>query len=563
MRDAVRFRSNLFRGRVRWSRGGLSGPRSGRKGYPPAGTDAICMFREGTSESIAKAGRRLASPSRPRLADDDRGQLLILTGVLLVLGFVVIGTTVVQLRSLEEHTARIERDALLDSVDELVANFNQTIIDSVELGDTNTTDFKSRVALTEARLRDTATRGGLYVSVNLREDPDKTIFWRNARCGAYEPAYVKDGIIIGYDKVTGKETIAGAVYDVHITDGRQSIRMDYYVKVYECMLKEHVSFIDETEATKGGASTDWTPSHLIDGSGAEVREGPWGETWAGDVLASHNADTDGVNWVGEGNINSDGGLTATNNMVSPAGNFLEWYFHSSGNTFQAGDVATDVQVSIDHWHTKLLAEDDIVRLSVEYPAGTPLRSWVLTPGTTEARETFVVGNSPSGNAVWTHQELTNARWTFTVESQGAGWDAGRTYSVDYVRVDFQTSDFIGYQRDVELIWPEIPSPYTSHTLEMTYQYRPSPSTDGSELQIWDYDAGAWQTPAIHTFQNTTTVDPNGWTSWSYALDPDKHRGPDNQPRLRVYDTKLNDKEQTYYQETIYFDFLGMRSQVES
>lgn len=493
--------------------------------------------------------------SSRRFGKDERGQLLILTGVLLVLGFVVIGTTVVQLRSLEESTSRIQRDGLLDSVDALMSNFNRTVRDSVLIGDTNLTDFKQRTTLGEERLRDTATRSGLYVSIALREDAPTTSWWRDSRCGGYSTTYTQDGVVVGYDLTTQEETIAGAVYDVHITDGRQSIRMDYYVKIFECMLINTPSFIYSVTTTTGTAEQVSAAASSIDNdAGMWLNETLAGQVTVKEVVPVKGSTLEGnaTGWAPADAIKALDDVGAIN--VAPTGSTgLGWRFRQPPG-LNANDVGVVYNMSVYIKETPGVTNDDRIWLKANYTGETNPIAYEIT-GLTGAYQnlTFRPPLSPTGNAHWTKDEIKKTTWRLTHENVN-GADLGRIIEVDYVQLVLHYTEPEGYQLDMTFDFLKVPSPFLDHSVSLRYRVTPGTAGEDFFLQAWNDVTLDWDT--IHTMADTggTFVD-------SGAVVLTQAQENSNKPRFRIVDGTTNDNTVPGDLDRIEIDYFELMSSV--
>lgn len=477
------------------------------------------------------------SAERPRrematFREDESGQLLILTGVLLVMGFVVVGSTLVQVQTLEESTARLARESILVPFDDLVLKFNQTLRDSVTIGETNVTVFHNTANHSADRLRESAIGRGLYLSAETVKDPSTAIFWRDARCGAFKE--VDDGFIIAYHAETREESIVGAVYEIYATNGDQTMKTQYYVKFYDCLPRTTTTFVDSYKATP---NTKGPPETVVDfvkaksemdgGAAANVTEqtvtGTAATTW---ITADEKSVS--ANWEDKNSIKFSDDESATKLSTEGAND----YFRFNLDVPADAGVFTELVLHVDGWHANGQYTDDHIDIWATLDGKTS-GPYEVTTGTSNPSTppTVSIPLNPNGVPVWTRAELDRTVWNLTIDEGPLGQDSGVDWFVDSVRAEAKHAP-VWEAVTVDMMFDFIPPIFQSNEVEMKYQV--TQHVEDLTFEVWD--GTQWNTRA------TITNPPlKSWQKLTYVLtDAEMELLPDNKPKFRLSDTSSTD-----------------------
>lgn len=514
------------------------------RGHPLQCLATAPVGREGGLEPLAGASSAI------RFHSDDRGALLILTGILLVLGFVILGTTLVQMNSIEDKTTRGQRDPLMETVDGLVKSFADGIRGGVEIGNTNITQFKDHSAGHVERFKDAATRVGLYTEVALYDHPAQLSYLAE-KCGGFHQLRSQDGVIIGYEEDTMTETIAGAIYYINITDGRQSIRLDYYVKVFDCMDRDITTFPDSITADYGTVlGLDQLKTREDLGAAVVIKEEITGSVSSTTTLQLENIAKSG--WSSESKIMADD---------------LDFASHSSGNAndhIQAdfkmsnamkGDYVTNITLRVDAWDSLgPLAKDDSLNLQAIYN-GVPFDNWTFPPlELSETTYTLYGRLSPSQNDHWTYDEVNNTTWRFWVDEHETK-DPSHFFYIDFFQPTVTYVEPERHIMDAEFDWPDIPDIYGQHELEVWYKRTAGTPSESIHIQVWNNETDVWQNAGPGPLSVTST-----WTQWTHTLTI--HQYNDGQPRFRLVDDGDTDNTAADM-DVIHLDLFGVNSVFEA
>lgn len=483
--------------------------------------------------------------------DDDRGQLLILTGVLLVLGFVTIGATLVQVQTLDETTTRQHRDSLLDTFDELLTKFNQTLVDGAFLGETDRAQFKDFASRAEAQMRDGATKRGIYLTVALDEVPDETFFQRQSRCYAYQSK--DEGVISSYELNTREETIVGAVYDIYASDGMQSIATQYYVKLQECVDQDTATFVDSIEAHYGTVLRFANATQEGDDPRAmTVKE----EYVEGSPTTSY-LPVDGTTladdrWSNEAQIVSDDTDKATQDRSNPE-NFLRFRFDLSAIPADASVSA--VTARVDAWQEGMV--DDTLTLTATLDGDTS-GPHLVTTLLVESTSTIVVPH-PAGADHWTRQQLADTVFELEANAVGAGHDPSGKFHVDYVNLTTIWS-LDRHDMQVDFEFDRIPNVFHEHHVNVSYRM-PETNTTGEEFYFQAYDG----TRSAGTEWRTLATITETGTDWGFIdkqlIDQEYPATGNQRPLFRIIDSDSGDADQVLDADLDYieFDWVKVRS----
>lgn len=541
-----------------------------RKGGNPGKTDSGAMGRARVFGS--KGPRSRKAPVRAGGARRDGGQMLLLSGVLLVLGFVILGTTLVQLQGMEGGTERTQRDNVMRTAEELVAGLNQTIQDSMVIGETNTTSFKETLRGAEASFRDNAVRAGLYASVQLVVDPPQDIFWRESRCMGYNPDASEGGIIVGWEEGSFDESIAGAVYHIHLTDGKQSFRTDLYVKLLDCARVEVFSHMrDAQPQTQFGHLKNHTHSRHLDGQYMNLTEEEDHETLIElQTGPSIREDSVTTNWLASGDFEELFNEYQYQSSASLTPRYVRWYVDPPP-IMQPGDELSNVTVDLTAWRNfdpaTLRPENLYLRvwydnvLTPDIEILVPLTSsedW--EPGTEWENKnlTIELPNGPSGNLNWTYDEIINSQFEFLVKKEGIGHNSGFRIWADMFEMSGGLMSFAGYRIDATFEWQNVPPVYTDHKLQLRYNVTDATPEEGFHLYVRDAQVAG--SPWSLLYNMTTTW---GHGEWREAIiEEDEHGQPlPNHPEFRIVDSIHLDNWPVLDQDSVRIDLMRLISRL--
>ncbi|MBW3582615.1 MAG: hypothetical protein KY455_05895 [Euryarchaeota archaeon] len=491
-------------------------------------------------------------PSRGATAfrEDESGQLLILTGVLLVMGFVVVGSTLVQVQTLEESTARLARESILVPFDDLLIKFNQTLRDSVTIGETNVTVFKNTAEHSSDRLRESAIGRGLYLSAEPVKDPSTSLFWRDARCGAFKE--VQDGFVLAYHAETREESIVGAVYEIYATNGDQTMKTQYYVKFYDCLPSTTVTFVDSYIATP---NTKGPPETVVDfvnaksetdgGAAANLTEQVQLDAPSPGTALADPPTTNVAGWENKNSIKfSDGDIAYKAPGTTAADHFK---FNMEVASFPPGDIYTNLVIHLDGWYYEdpvSLYVDDHFDIYATYK-GQTIGPFAIQPSNIDppTPPTVSIPTNPWGNLTWTRAELAATEWDIKID-EGAAADSGIGFRID--RVSLTLEYYPAWQTiTADLMFDYIPPIFDTHTMEMRYQMTQHP--EEFTFQVWD--GTAWNTRDVQVWDGATWTThafipappANTWRTLQYTATEAEVNGlPDHEPKFRLIDRDNND-----------------------
>lgn len=491
--------------------------------------------------------RRARRRGDRRFLKDDRAQLLILTGVLLVLGFVTIGSTLVQVQTLDESTKRQQRDNLLDTFDELLTKFNQTLVDGAFLGETNRAQFKDFAHRAETQLRDGATKRGIYLTVALDQQPTETFFQRTSRCYAYQSS--DEGLIRSFERTTREETIVGAVYDIYAADGAQTVSAKYYVKLYDCLLSTTYTYVDSIEAHFGTAIRFANATQIDDDPPAMTTKEVYRQynptyTYLDVVPGSI---TSAAPWDQEVDlVVDDEGKQAEYEGSTEQADHIRFGFDPAAIPPHA-TIAT-VTARVDSFKSVDVL-DDVIYLKATLDGDT---SGPYAVTTTLAETSHLIPlTHPAGNASWTQAELAATEFQLYVDSGLLTEPA--EFRVDYVNLT--TYWYIEmHDLEVDFEFDRIPDLFHEHHVNVTYRMVET-NTTGEQFHFQAYDPvlGTWRT--MHTIEYTD----GAWAGFRDRLVGDEYPATGNQrPLFRVIDTDSRDKIRLNGADVDYIEFAHVR-----
>lgn len=566
---------------------GVPGPSEWNKGvHGPKGRRNGCQHHHRVSLIRCGGEREARSPRTRSLgafwrgggSRRDGGQMLLLSGVLIVMGFLVMGTTLVQLQGMEGSTERTQRDSLMETARELIAGLNQTIRDSVIVGETNITSFQETLRNAEANLRDNAVRSGVYASVKLAADDLadlEHIFWRDSRCIGYNPQGSEDGVIVGWERTSFQESIAGAVYDIHITDGRQSFRSLVYVKIMDCARIE-ITSVQTTIGIGHGTVTDPTAMRLPDGIATTLTEELDMDTIV-EVMVHPTVIEDTIDVEGWNNpkrlLKLDGDFTGMPSRSSslPANNWFHFQIDPP-ERMKPDETLPNITLEVTGYRERdnsLLYPQDLY-LNV-YPnksaVGTlaPLvsKKVVLPVGSdASASQTveIVLEELVALTGEWTYDQIVDSFWELTVFGVH---QPSQAYHIDHFNMTGGLMMSQGYRLDVELDWQDIPFQYSDHEVHLKYSLDGQTVDEGFLLLVRDRDGvlggGDWM--EVHNMTDTG----GAWLDLTFttaeAPDGSLHPVP-NRLQFRIMDTIITDNWEPEDQDTLQIEHLYVTSRLQ-
>jgi hypothetical protein len=512
--------------------------------------------------------------------------MLLLSGVLLLLGFVVLGTTMVQLQGLEGSTERTQRDSLMETAEDLIAGLNQTIRDSIVIGETNVTSFHAALRNAEASLRDNAVRAGVYASVSLAveeiEDLEE-IFWRPSRCIGYNKAESEDGLVLGWVADTFEESIAGAVYDIHITDGRQSFRSKVYIQIVDCADIE-ITSRHTTMRIFHGTVENATAMHQADGKSATLTEELDEDTMVYvSVHPTVNSTSIKVaNWNRQYDLlKLDGSYTNKPSRSSSLPDNNYFYFKlDPPERMGPHDTIPNLTLEVTGYknlvYSVLHPQNIYLRVfenQTEYEAKNhTIEEVVFLPTLIPQTVEVVLEGLHSADEPWTYDQIVDSVWELRLN--GAHYPS-QHYYIDHFNMTGSMLMAQGYRLNLTLDWQNIPPQYGDHEIHLRYKLDPATPEEGFHLKVRDLDGviadGDWM--LVHNMTDTMGEPgycmgwDDGWCSitvdsWDLWGQNETWWIP-NKPEFWIVDSIINDNWIPIDQDRLFIDHLYIDSRLSS
>lgn len=429
---------------------------------------------------------RLRGPRRERsLRRDERGNLLLIAGVLLIVGFTALASSLVHMGTLEETTLRVQEQRLVVPIEGHMAELDAQFVESRAGLEQNRTRLQVVMRSAEAHLIHEAARAGLYVSlVPTTDDPS---LWRQPeRCLGYDPAATGDGLVVGWSVDDLEETIAGVAYSVEATDGSRRMSFLHYVTLEQCTFAAITTTPAAHTASLGSASQSGTEYTLVEVVDPDTLVTVWLEApiIAESIVSDYWEDEDRI--VAQDGDNAE----LASSWAALGGNRL--FFRVQPPAGLPDETRLENVMANVTAHLRNGGSSWNVLLEVFYPAGdpSPLMSKPIPVTTAAETHSLALPMGPSG-AGWTRDELGNTRWQLRVEGPH---ESNQELRVDHFMLEgsIETS---GYRLDVEFEWDSIPVAYTEHALHLRYHVPDEGTPDEAFLlQVRDA-AGAlgWET----------------------------------------------------------------------
>jgi hypothetical protein len=498
---------------------------------------------------------------RAGLDGDERGNLLFVSGMLLVLGFVILASALTQLNSFEGTTSRAQRDGVVLDVEDLMSSLRDSLWESSLKGMTNVTDYEAVMRNLEQGLIDHAARGGVYLSLTpTTEDP--TVWRRPDRCLGYNHWATMGGVVVGYAKDDFQETIAGVVYLVHGTDGQQSIRFHYYAKIEACADTEISSVYREYMILLGAGSS--LASMQVPAGYALLYET---QDQSAKVLLKVHPTIDPGSIQIKGNWNSPLNLRQLNGQYTTMPSNSASLLHGNYMRFKllppalmrTGDVLPNVTLQVTGYKdlawSALSPQSLYLRI---YPNGSAVpiitQELALPVGLANVKTLEITLDSilhplPGG---WSYGDITTSTWELTVLGLH---QSSQKWSIDHFNMTGEI-EVAPYRHETTFSWQGIPAAYEGHSMELIYRVPAAMSADEKFL-LQVQENGGWLTLAELAY---TT---GAWETLVIPLDAPPAAGPSPrhwEPFFRVVDTRADD----YHgddQDTIEIQYWAIHSEL--
>ncbi len=505
---------------------------------------------------------------------DDRGQFLVVSGVLLVLGMMVFASTLITLNANQETGARDQRDLMVAQVDEIVATLDGALLNTVRPGEMNTTDFRSIAQVTQTQVQENAIRSGLFASITLVEDLtelDLALVQQEHRCLGVDVDASMDagGAILGWDLDTLERGIVGAVYEIYVTDGTKSLRIDHYAKLRDCVsedLQTHpvrwsgplgvvknlsASLVDDDEQMNVTEELDW--ENLV-----EMEVHP--------QINQSSIEVEG--WNNPTNLlNLDGTYTDMPSRSSslPDNNWFRFRLEPP-ERMRPGDSMPNITLEVTgfrdlEWNPDK-PQEMYLRVYGNDTWEDPLidEEVNLTVGVSETEE-LVLQEFVEGNDNWTYEEIVDSHWELAVRGTH---HPSQKWNVDHFNMTGSMMMAQAYRANVTYDWPEIPSIYGDHTLHLRYRIDPATENEGFLLQMRDRDAfvggGEWMT--VHNMTDTTG-EPDGWRTVETQTTEDGSESLPDRMEWRLWDTDHYDNWEPEDEDTVQIELFRVESTLQS
>jgi hypothetical protein len=518
----------------------------------------------GRAATDAPSVGRNRRPGPRALRGDTRGHFLVVSGVLLVVGFVLFSTTLSHSVTLEEATERAQGGDLVHEVDALMAAMDRAVADQAWGGELNVTEFAAIARAVERAAHDHAARSGIFASVRLALNPDLETFWRADRCLGYDPDESSEGVIVGWDRDSLEHSIVGAVYEVHVSDGSRSLRFAYYVQLRPCAADEIYTHARGWSSTIG-LLTNLPGSHVLAGQMDLTEEQDWSTLVFELVRPSINTSSYLTHhWSQAHRIAAEDGQSAVHPSQSTSRNYLGFSLIPPAR-LKVDDRLEEVTVQVVARHdvAPVNPQDLYLRVWPTKPANlnnppAPAISRVVGPLSTSL-QTFNLNlpTGPQGAAGWGHAEIENAWFEFTVLGTH---NPNRKIEVDYFKMEGGFWTFSAYRMNVRLEWPAIPPVYGDHELALHYRVAPGTPAEGFRLEVRDAADPASEWTLVHNMTDTSG-EPDGVRIVAYpsATDP----ALPNRMEFRIVDTDHADNWDPEDEDTVEIIFMRIVSRLGS
>lgn len=530
---------------------------------------------DGSSAGAGRRGRRFfglkGKSARGKFTrGEDRGQFLVISGVILVLGMMVFASTLITLNANQEVGERDRRDLMVSQVDEIVATLDKALLHVVQPGEMNTTDFRRLAQATERQVQENAIRSGLFASISLVDnltELDLALVQQEERCLGVDVDASMDagGAILGWDLETLERGIVGAVYEIYVTDGSKSIRIDHYAKLRNCVsedLSTHAvrwsgplgvvqnlsaSLVDNDEQMNTTEQLDW--ENLV-----EVEVHP--------QINQTSIEVEG--WNNPTNIlQLNGEYTRMPSRASslPDGNWFRFEVHPP-ERMRPGESMPNVSLEVTGF--KANEDNQAMYLRIyqndtwEHPA---IEEEVLLPLNVPETVTVVLEELEAGQGNWTYEDIVGSHWELAVNGDH---NNNQEWNVDHFNMTGSMVMAQAYRANVTFDWPDIPSIYGDHTLHLRYRIDPATEDEGFWLQVRDRDGfvggGEWMT--VHNMTDTT-AEPDGWRTVETQTTEDGSETFPERMEWRLWDTDHFDNWEPEDKDTVQISLFRVESTLQS
>lgn len=438
---------------------------------------------------------------------DKRGHFLLVSGILVTMGFMVFASTIVTMSSWEDRTHREQRYSLVDEVGEIVFVLEQTLEAMHRPGQMNRTVFQEAAVATQAELERNAARSGLIAQVRLAQDVDLSFVQREGRCLGVDPDASVEGAVYGWNLVTLKKGIVGAVYEIHVTDGRQTMRVDHYVKLDECATNEIFTHALRWSGPVGRVE-NLSAAQVDDDKAMElVEELDWDNLVAMSVHPVINQSSIVIynNWNQPNHLlKLDGTYTVmSSNQNALPDNNCHRFMVDPPERMREGDTLPNVTLEITGYKDLATTVDQTMWLYVynDQPMGSQCPwedPWIMEPfdlpvGKDQADTIqIVLEEFHPGSGEWTYQDIVDSRWELKLMGDH---QPSQKWNIDHFNMTGSMMVAQAYRLNVTFEWPEIPGIYEEHSLHLRYRIDPATLDEGFLLQARDVDGyvegGEW------------------------------------------------------------------------
>lgn len=482
--------------------------------------------------------------------------MLTISGVLLVLGFMVLAPTVILINNMEEATRGSQKNGILTDTDQLLNDFNESLQAMVPPGNPDLPAYTNLSTGLQQSLKEKAALTGLYASVSLAEDPAAETYLRPSRCMAHDPGTTDEGIIVGWESDTQNAGIAGAVYDVHVTDGARTFKVIYYVRFFECLQDFMFTHAEDAWGDPGDVENlsasrkeDERPMNLT-----ETNQDPVIQNVS---PAIDPASYDIHHWSRPDNLHEEDGRTAKFVSSNVRSNYVRFGLLAPPG-MRSGEELHDPEFEVIAAHNQNPLIDQTLHLQVYYPydATEPRISEEIGPLQRDL-QTFTLNlpRSPTGNMNWTYEEIVDSKWELTVQGDH---NPEREIYVDHFNMTGGIRMFQPYRLDAGIEWQPIPYVYEAHDVSLRYKVEPGTPDESFELQIRDVGPGGNDTWWGLTELTDTQ---NDWVSFESCL---PLLGTEAKwLEFRIVDDNETDNLEGDDEDTVQIDLMRIESRLEA